>query len=94
MAEPAKGEEAFQMSEGGKGAVWVGRKPYNMRSCGGFTNNQPRNQKGSRQACKILVDFFFIIQRDFGTMTQDKKYLWKLQEAILTMLQHQGTIIY
>lgn len=26
VAEPAKGEEAFQMSEGGKGAIRVGRK--------------------------------------------------------------------
>lgn len=26
MAEPAKGKEAFQMNEGGKGAVWVGTK--------------------------------------------------------------------
>lgn len=26
MAEPAKGKEAFQMNEGGKGAVWVGKK--------------------------------------------------------------------
>lgn len=28
MAEPAKGKEAFQMSKGGKGVVWLGRKPH------------------------------------------------------------------
>jgi hypothetical protein len=26
VAEPTKGEEAFQMSEGGKGAIRVGKK--------------------------------------------------------------------
>lgn len=32
VAEPAKGEEAFQISEGGKGAIRAGRKTHNMRS--------------------------------------------------------------